>query len=246
MGKLGNQPLRGENKRPSPTAHRTAIFSHSQGARIEGTKPSVLDRLPCWGAGRQLGERSGEAEGGGRPASGSCPSAALSVKAGGRQETGPCGAGAGRAQAQDRPSPDGARGCGRVFWGRTRLCRRDSGHGPGGGWCPQKRAAGWFLPLSQAAHEEGPHCCLAPWQLLTGPAPRQRPEQPGGGAERGQELSLSEDRDQVPEQRLFSGPDQREREGESVAVLKVWSAGLWGSRDPFVILLRCNLPFLLW
>ena len=59
-------------------------------------------------------------------------------------------------------------------------------------------------------------------------------------------LALSEDRNRVPEQRLFSGPDQREREEKSVAVLRVWSAGLWGSRDPFVILLRCNLPFLLW
>ena len=67
MGKLENQPLRGENKRPSPTVHRTAIFSHSQGAGIEGTKPSVSDRLPCWGRrlGDSWGKRRGEAEGGG-------------------------------------------------------------------------------------------------------------------------------------------------------------------------------------
>lgn len=110
MGKLGNQPLRGENKRPSPTAHRTAIFSHSQGAGIAGTKPSVSDRLPCWGRrlGGSWGKRRGEAEGGGGPPLAPGPPAAptaLSVKAGGRWETGPCAAGAAGAPAQDRPEP---------------------------------------------------------------------------------------------------------------------------------------------
>lgn len=107
MGKLGNQPLRGENKRPSPTAHRTAIFSHSQGAGIAGTKPSVSDRLPCWGRwlGGSWGKRRGEAEGGGGPPLAPGPPTALSVKAGGRWETGPCAAGAAGASAQDRPEP---------------------------------------------------------------------------------------------------------------------------------------------
>ena len=98
MGKLGNQPLRGENKRPSPTAHRTAIFSHSQGAGIAGTKPSVLDRLPCWG--RRLGAAGGSGEGKRREAEARLwlrpappPATALSVKAGGRWETGPCARG---------------------------------------------------------------------------------------------------------------------------------------------------------
>lgn len=58
-------------------------------------------------AGRQLGEAEGGegGEGGGRPASGSCPPTALGVKAGGRWETEPCEAGAVRAPAQDQPEP---------------------------------------------------------------------------------------------------------------------------------------------
>lgn len=58
-----DQPQGGENKRPSPTAHRTAIFCHSQGAGIEGTKPSVSARPPRWGRwlrgswGKPVGER---------------------------------------------------------------------------------------------------------------------------------------------------------------------------------------------
>lgn len=106
MGKLGNQPLRGENKRPSPTAHRTAIFSHSQGAGIAGTKPSVLDRLPCWG--RRLGAAGGSGEGKQREAE-----ARLWLRPPhGPQREGRwpmgnwavCGGAAG-ASAQDRPEP---------------------------------------------------------------------------------------------------------------------------------------------
>ena len=184
MGKLGNQPLRGENKRLSPTAHRTAIFSHSQGAGIEGTKPSVSDRLPCRGRrlGDSWGKRRGEAEGGGGPPLAPAPPMALSVKAGGRWETGPCAAGQLEPQLRTGLSPDGVRGCGRVYWGRTRFCRGDLGRGPRGCWHPQTQAARQFLPFSQAAHED---------PTVTSPhgSSRQRPEEPGSGAGSAQELS---------------------------------------------------------
>lgn len=84
MGKLGKPATERGKQEAFPRRTPTAIFSHSQGAPVEGTKPSVSDRLPCWG--RWLGGSRREGEGeerGRRPASGSRPTAALSVKAGG-------------------------------------------------------------------------------------------------------------------------------------------------------------------
>lgn len=157
-----NQRLRGENKRPPPT-HRTAIFSHSQGARIEGTKPSVLDRLPCWG--RWLGGSWGQGVGrkgrpqgrAGRPALGSM---APGTEAGGRWETGP-------PQGGGTEVPNARRAC--ALTGGDGLLALPTACQDLNICLLSGQATGF--PLSQADPEDAPSpCCLSPLQLQAGNA----------------------------------------------------------------------------
>ena len=206
MGKLGNRPLRGENKRPSPTAHRTAIFLPSQGARIEGTKPSVLDRLPCWGRwrGGSWGKRSGEAEGGlpltPAPPRPPQPSVARRQVADGK--LGHAGRGRPEPRLRTGLSPGGARGCG-SFPGEGRPRRRDPHPGPGGCWQPQPPPAGWLLPLPRAAHQDPlpSHPTAAPAsQALSTDGGQWTPQVVLPPAK---SLALSQDRNQAPEGTAF-------------------------------------------
>lgn len=243
MGKLGNRPLRGENKRPSPTAHRTAIFLPSQGARIEGTKPSVLDRLPCWGRwrGGSWGKRSGEAEGGLPLTPAPPPPPALGgSKAGGRWETGPCRAGASRAQAQDRPEPGWSQRLWEFSWG---------------GQAPQERPTPWprrmlatTATACRVAPAPPPGCPPGPPAVSPHGSPSQpgsvhgrRPVDPAGRTDSGQEFSPFPG--QKPSTRGNRFSDQRERPGQRFSKCGLQASG---SLRPFCNTARMPRPFSRW